>query len=879
MMNFQIIGLSFICACATVVAAPVATTIPVCDVKPEVEPMATPRNWMPDSVEISASIVVPTPMFADVKNLQDKVFDADAKLKTTVPAPEKLRYESAVADGKQFFVAPLDISEKKPAEADTLTFFRTFITPKAFTRGKIILTSPQKFELRVNGKKLTDKFSTESEQGKSWTTFTDVKLEIERSEILVKVLTQKGSTLPPMLKIEFEPANKDVPAAVFTDGREKRPVTIADVNEVNRLGGMNLSPDGKFVMLTYSHMRDDGSLEKKLEIRDAATGKTVWFDDLSRNYAWMPNGSRLYFRRVEPNDCCSYVAYDFKTGTETVLAENLPNANHNYTWLPDESGFIVSKTEKWNKESSDWKRVLNMADRADGWRDRTFLYRYDLATGVFEPLTAGSKSTKLAGVSPDSKKILFAVSEVDYTQPEYAGLTLYILDLQTLKSEVIVEDEKYGLSFCGWSPDCRKMLFLGGPAVFGGIGSVLPEGVTGNSYDDQAFIFDAETKKIEPITRQFDPAISDAIWAGDGNIYLKTVDRDMNNVYRYTPATKTFEKLNVPAHIVSAFDVQEKPENFVPVAYAIASGATAFPKAYKVDLTQNKSEIFVDQSSDKEAKLAFPEVKPWTFTASDGTTVDGHYFLPADFDPSKKYPMIVYYYGGTTPTSRVMGAHYPFPLYTAQGYVVYVINPSGTIGYGQEFSARHVNAWGKRTADDIIEGVKQFCAEHPFVNEKKIGCIGASYGGFMTMYLQTRTDIFSAAVAHAGISDITSYWGEGMWGYAYSAIAAAGSFPWKDRDIFVDQSPLFSADKINTPILLCHGVADTNVPVGESVQMFSALKLLGKPVELLTFTGEDHGIMNYGRRKQWIKSHLAWFARWLKDDADWWNTLYPDKNW
>ncbi len=76
-------------------------------------------------------------------------------------------------------------------------------------------------------------------------------------------------------------------------------------------------------------------------------------------------------------------------------------------------------------------------------------------------------------------------------------------------------------------------------------------------------------------------------------------------------------------------------------------------------------------------------------------------------------------------------------LFASRDYVVYILNPSGTTGYGQEFSARHVNAWGKRTADEIIEGVKKFCEEHPYVDSKKIGCLGASYGGFMTMYLQT----------------------------------------------------------------------------------------------------------------------------------------------
>ena len=129
--------------------------------------------------------------------------------------------------------------------------------------------------------------------------------------------------------------------------------------------------------------------------------------------------------------------------------------------------------------------------------------------------------------------------------------------------------------------------------------------------------------------------------------------------------------------------------------------------------------------------------------------------------------MIVYYYGGTTPTTRGISNPYCAQLFASRDYVVYVIQPSGTIGFGQEFSARHVNAWGKRTADDIIEGTKQFCKEHPFVDEKKIGCLGASYGGFMTQYLQTQTDIFAAAVSHAGISDVTSYWGEGYWGYLF----------------------------------------------------------------------------------------------------------------
>jgi dienelactone hydrolase len=225
--------------------------------------------------------------------------------------------------------------------------------------------------------------------------------------------------------------------------------------------------------------------------------------------------------------------------------------------------------------------------------------------------------------------------------------------------------------------------------------------------------------------------------------------------------------------------------------------------------------------------------------------------------------------------NRAYGGRYPKNLWAAHGYVVYVLQPSGATGYGQEFSAAHVNDWGKIVAGEIVEGTKKFVEAHPFVDGARLGCIGASFGGFMTQLLVTKTDMFAAAVSHAGISSISSYWGEGFWGYGYNAVAAANSFPWNRRDIYVDQSPLFSADKIKTPLLLTHGGDDTNVPPGESEQLFTALKLLGRTVEYLKFDGQDHFILEYKKRVVWSNSIVAWFDRFLKDEPEWWNDLYP----
>ena len=287
---------------------------------------------------------------------------------------------------------------------------------------------------------------------------------------------------------------------------------------------------------------------------------------------------------------------------------------------------------------------------------------------------------------------------------------------------------------------------------------------------------------------------------------------------------------------------------------------------------------WADPQGEQYKNIEFGQVKDWDYNYKKGTTIDGRYYLPANFDPKKKYPMIVYYYGGTTPVERTFGGRWPFNLYAANGYIVYVMQPSGATGFGQEFSARHQNNWGKITADEIIACTKAFLKAHPFVDAQRVGCMGASYGGFTTMYLQTRTDIFACAISHAGISSISSYWGEGYWGYSYSTNASAHAFPWNRKDIYVDQSPLFNADKVKTPMLLLHGTADVNVPTGESIQFYTALKLLGKDVELVLIKNADHAVVDYNQRIIWGNTIMAYFAKYLKDEPAWWENMYKDKN-
>jgi dipeptidyl aminopeptidase/acylaminoacyl peptidase len=303
-------------------------------------------------------------------------------------------------------------------------------------------------------------------------------------------------------------------------------------------------------------------------------------------------------------------------------------------------------------------------------------------------------------------------------------------------------------------------------------------------------------------------------------------------------------------------------------------------RVYTLDLTRKgaRPTLVAEPAAAELADVQLGRHETWDFTSESGTRILGDVYYPPEYTPetSRSWPCIVFYYGGTSPVSREYGGRYPKNLWAAHGYVVYVLQPSGATGFGQEFSSRHVNDWGQTTADEIIEGTGKFLEAHPFVDRDRVGCIGASYGGFMTMMLATKTDLFAAAISHAGISALTSYWGEGWWGVDYSSVATSGSYPWNRPDLYVEQSPLFHADRITTPLLLLHGAADTNVPVGESEQMYAALRVLGKPVEFIRVDGQNHWILNYPQRVVWMETIIAWFDRQLKGQPAWWDELYGD---
>ena len=724
-------------------------------------------------------------------------------------------------------------------------------------------------EIYLDGKKIASNY----EQGKKEAKEIRTKLTLEPGKhcLLIKVLSlNKNNKFKAELKAENPWNNDDFNISTTPD----QFITINKVLDGKKVNSSALSANGQFALISYSQtLPPSDKTEYWKEIQSIKNGKIIHTfrgSSLSQ-IKWLPIGNRLSYCK-NYNGKTSIFIFDLGQGQEKEITSGISNFE-NYSWTPDAKNIIYSIAKDHSKE---WKirKIQGMEDRLPGFRYRSFLYQLNIKSGVKQRLTYGSLSTQLNDISSDSKYILFSQSRPDYTEYPYSKQNLYQMNLETFKIDTIWKDKLFG-GYAQYSPDNSKILVAAGPSCFGKLGENIGKQKMANNYDGQLYILDLNTKAVDPISYNFDPAIGSSVWnKKDGHIYFNANDKDYVRLFKYDLSSKTFTKLDISDDVVKKFNISSDGSTVSYIACSISSPN----QAYIYDLNKNESIGISNPEKEKFSKVKFGKNEDWNFTKKDGKTIIGRVYYPPNFDANKKYPMIVNYYAGTVPVERSFGGRYPLNLYAAMGYVVYLLQPSGATGFGQEFSAEHQNNWGISTADEIIEGTKKFVASHSFVNADKIGCIGASYGGFMTELLQTRTDIFAAAIAHAGISDITSYWGEGYWGYTYSINASGKSFPWSHRKLYVDQSPLFSADKITTPMLLIHGSVDTNVPLGESIQMYQALKLLGKEVDFIQVKNQNHHIVNYTQRILWNNTIFAYFAKYLKDKDQWWNSLYPDEN-
>ncbi|MDE5773453.1 MAG: prolyl oligopeptidase family serine peptidase [Muribaculaceae bacterium] len=765
----------------------------------------------------------------------------------------------------------LNLKRSDSGEAGSAAVQKMAVTlrPDRYFKGAIKVTTPLAAAVYVNGEKIADKVTQDSVAG-------DVKGEIailpyRDARVEIHFLDNGAINSAPEAKIVLEPAvgSEDV---TFASDTQQNLFNIMTTVSAPRVSTVTVSPDGKYMIVAVTETADGKKYVNSYDVRECATGRVT-----SMNYgdgmSWLPGqSSTLYYNRDNADGTFDIVTVDYPSLKSNVLATGVPSEARHYVIDPTGKYLVFDNSVEGAKPSGTMRRLENPDDRMPGNRDRVYLSMIRFDERIVRPLTYGGGSSSLADISHDGKRLLYLTTRETPSVYPFYDISLVELDVNTLRCDTLLRHEPSIMTAC-YSPDDSRIFLTAGPSFYNGIGAAAGAHPIANDFDIQGYIYDIKRGNVRAVTRDFDPSITgDPVWnKADGKVYFRAVKGFDIVICSLDPNNGNITTLPAEMDYIRNFSMGENESRYL--AYCGMS-YDYMGRACMLDIKSGRNYVIADPASDLIAATDFGDSRMWSFTAQDGTEIEGTVTLPPGFDPNRKYPLIVYYYAGTTPSTHTNHSPYSPPLFASYGYVVYALNPSGAIGYGQEFSARHVNAWGERTADEIIYGTKLFCESHPFVDSTHIGCIGASYGGFMTQLLTARTDIFAAAVSHAGISNVASYWGEGYWGYSYNAVAAAKSYPWSNPEIFTRNSSLFNADKIHTPLLLLHGTVDTNVPIGESIQLYNALKILGRDVEFVTVEGENHIVMDFEKRKEWHNTIMAWFEKWLKGDSRWWDSIY-----
>lgn len=815
------------------------------------------------TLKYAGPYAVAQPWMADSVNIKGEAFD----LKQLLDSPLSF---TLLNKGKEVTAAQL-LADKQ----DALHLASFCVSNTQRTKATIAVEGLEQYRLFVDGEQVAvngDKAET--------------ILTPSQHTVVIKYLTRKNASADKKsIKLTVTAAN-GAPLSVG-DATVKRAYNIYDVICAPNYPSVSISPNGKFIVVRKTWVDRKGNNHSINELRNSQTNRLM--ATFEESVKWMPSSNKLYFTQKASDS--SIAGEEKQDGTlqlitinpltmeREVLASHLPEGWFQFT--PDEKTLIYTLTTEGRKKDPQVYDVKEPEDRQPGWRERSNLAKYDLASGILQPLTFGYHNIYLMDISADSRYLLIGKEEERLTKRPTTLTSFYRLDLGSMnassattpKVENLIEKGEF-LNSAQFSPDGKSILVSASPEAFNGIGKNVEEGQTPSMIDTQLYLMTLSDKKVRPLTKDFNPNVQSVDWSkADGNIYFTAEDKDCVHLFQLNPKSGKFTLLKTPEEYIKSFSLASSAAE---MAFSGQSASNA-DRLYKMNTKALKSQLVDDLSARELKDVELGECKAWNFVNSRGDTLCCRYYLPPHFDAAKKYPMIVNYYGGCSPTSRMFQSRYPHHVYAAMGYVVLVVNPSGATGFGQKFSARHVDTAGEGVAEDIISSTQAFCDEHAFVNRKKIGCIGASYGGFMTQYLQTKTDLFAAAISHAGISDHTSYWGEGYWGYSYSEVSMANEYPWTNKHLFVDQSPLYNADKIHTPLLFVHGTADNNVPVGESIQLYTALKLLGRPTAMVLVDGQDHHIIDYEKRLKWQNTIFAWFAKWLQDDASWWTEMYGDE--
>ena len=827
---------------------------------------------------VAGPLLVPEPLFLDSAGKQDisRYLETDADYHEWSPASGQsiawLPGESAEWQARSGEKLTWKIASATPS----VTFAATYITSSRWQETEFALRASHPIAVWLDGK-FIDKTTKATEKiYELKPTFT-----LHRGKHLLLVKLAGGRSLEPKawtLEASASPDSAYASALTFSTDPKRAPAYFRDWGLFHEFSSPVISADSKLAAVIHSSRDKDYKQSKWLEVYDTRTSELVHTIRPGKAVTkpfFFPKSNKIGFV-LSGDDGATIWSYDLTTHQQTPIVETVKGLEK-IACSPDEQFLYYSTDEEESEaeQKSSYRHLDDLTDKVVDWTSKRRLHVVSLRSGVSHELTElGEFALDNFALSLEGDKLAFTRWVPKQGRPYYDS-EIWVYDLSQRDAELAVSlaltEPPNNLT---WLPGANQLAFTAGSHTVSPSDTVFP-----NTNHHPLYLLDVRSKQVTNLTQGQTFSIGDQggrssiFWSPrDQRLYFLATLGGTQRIMKLDPnGTANVSEVKHSRSLVDAYAVSADGSTLISVA-----AAPLLPFAVvSVNLNTGKETKLLDPNADVISQFHLASVEKWDFTNSDGDEIEGWLHFPPDFDASRQWPTIVYYYGGVSPRDERFTFTYHW--WAANGYVVYVLNPVGSVGYGQAFADKHSNDWGTLATRDVIEGTQKLIAAKPYVDGRKLGAYGGSYGGFITLDLVTKTNLFAAAVDMYGISNIASYFGGGTWGHLYGDLALPGSYPWSHRDIFVEKSPLYHADKINTPLLILHGEADNNVPPVESDQMFAALKLLGRDVEYVRFKNETHNInVKFENLIEHREMMLEWFDKYLKDEPEGWSARWKE---
>jgi dipeptidyl aminopeptidase/acylaminoacyl peptidase len=661
-------------------------------------------------------------------------------------------------------------------------------------------------------------------------------------------------------------------SAGIADGQTPVPTrtpTIDQSLEMHSVSAPQISPDGKRVVYEQSRTNwESNAFETDLWIADTATGERHLLTAVvksSNDAAWSPDGRWIAFLSDRPAPIAGSPADKTQVyvmpadGGEAQQLTKMEKGVGSFEWAPDSKSMAIAaeapdtKAMKDRKESFGEYHVLH-ADYEMVHLWLVSLPRSDaagrtVAAGEPKLLTSGeSFSVGSFKFSPDGKSIAFDAQR-DPDLISIFSAHIYTVSVADGAIKRIV-DTPGPDSDPQWSPDGTQIAY------------VTSDGSKFFFYTDRRIaVVGSQGGAAKVITSAFDEDPDLLRWSQDG-IYFSALQKTTTSLFLLDPATGATKQVEMPGtEIANQFSFSK---DFKHVAYR-GAGANQFAEIYSADLPATSPLKLTHAAEQLDGfDLAKREVIHWK--SADGTAIEGILFKPADFDPAKKYPLLVVIHGGPTGIDTpVISAdrYYPVERFLARGALVLKPNYRGSAGYGEKFRSLNVRNLGVGDYADVISGV-DFLIGQGFVDKDRVGSMGWSEGGYISAFITASSDRFKAVSVGAGISDWMTY-------YANTDITPftpqyLHATPWDDPEVYRKTSPITYIAKAKTPTLIQHGGSDRRVPIANGFELRQALEDHGVPVKMVIYDGFGHPINKPKQQRAVMEENENWFNHYIWGD-------------